>query len=100
MAGRMLVVQRRTGIFRAMHYTPNVTMAFASVEHVLPFGQMSLWGATVITNLVQLSMGSNPMTPKERREKEEKKEEEKRESGKEREKGRRKKSGKRCRIYR
>jgi len=116
MAGRMLVVQRRTGIFLAMHYTPHVTMAFASVEHVmrdvnngwrrrymhangasfffvvvyrhmmrgryygsyakprehlwgsgvrlflrmmgtgfigyvLPFGQMSLWGATVITNL-------------------------------------------------
>lgn len=115
-AGRMLVVQLVTGIFLAMHYTPHVTRAFSSVEHimrdvnngwlmrymhangasfffvvvyrhmargryygsyaqprghlwgsgvilflrmmgtgfigyVLPFGQMSLWGATVITNL-------------------------------------------------
>lgn len=116
LAGRMLVVQRVTGIFLAMHYAPHVTRAFGSVEHimrdvnygwllryihangasfffvvvyrhmmrgryygsyaqprgqlwgsgvrlffrmmgtgfigyVLPFGQMSLWGATVITNL-------------------------------------------------
>jgi quinol-cytochrome oxidoreductase complex cytochrome b subunit len=116
LAGRMLVVQLVTGIFLAMHYTPHVTLAFSSVEHimrdvnygwlvryvhangasfffvvvyrhmmrglyygsyaqprghlwgsgvrlflrmmgtgfigyVLPFGQMSLWGATVITNL-------------------------------------------------
>jgi quinol-cytochrome oxidoreductase complex cytochrome b subunit len=115
-AGLMLVVQLVTGIFLAMHYTPHVTRAFSSVEHimrdvnygwlvryrhangasfffvvvylhmmrgryygsyaqprghlwgsgvrlflrmmgtgfigyVLPFGQMSLWGATVITNL-------------------------------------------------
>lgn len=117
LAGLMLVVQIVTGIFLAMHYTPHVTRAFSSVEHimrdvnygwllrylhangasfffivvylhimrglyygsyahprghlwvsgvvifilmmgtgfigyVLPFGQMSLWGATVITNLV------------------------------------------------
>lgn len=116
-AGMMLVVQLVTGIFLAMHYTPHVDYAFASVEHimrdvnngwlmryihangasfffivvylhmarglyygsyvhprahlwcsgvllfilmmgtgfigyVLPYGQMSLWGATVITNLV------------------------------------------------
>jgi len=116
LAGIRLVVQLRTGIFLAMHYTPHVALAFASVEHimrdvnygwrmrymhangasfffiivyrhmmrglyygsymhprsylwksgvllflimmgtgfigyVLPFGQMSLWGATVITNL-------------------------------------------------
>jgi len=116
LSGRMLVVQIVTGIFLAMHYTPHVTRAFSSVEHimrdvnygwllrylhangasfffvvvyrhmmrglyygsyvsprghlwmsgvllfflmmgtgfigyVLPFGQMSLWGATVITNL-------------------------------------------------
>jgi ubiquinol-cytochrome c reductase cytochrome b subunit len=116
LAGRILVVQLRTGVFLAIHYTPHVTLAFASVEHimrdvsygwrrryrhangasfffvvvylhmmrgryygsyasprehlwgsgvilflrimgtgfigyVLPFGQMSLWGATVITNL-------------------------------------------------
>jgi len=115
LSGLMLVVQLVTGIFLAMHYTPHVDMAFASVEHimrdvnngwlmrylhangasfffivvyahrmrglyygsyahprallwcsgviifilmmgtgfigyVLPFGQMSLWGATVITN--------------------------------------------------
>ena len=115
-AGMMLIVQRVTGIFLAMHYTPHVRRAFSSVEHimrdvnygwlmrylhangasfffivvyahmarglyygsyahprahlwgsgvilfllmmgtgfigyVLPFGQMSLWGATVITNL-------------------------------------------------
>jgi ubiquinol-cytochrome c reductase cytochrome b subunit len=112
----MLVVQILTGIFLAMHYTPHVDLAFASVEHimrdvnngwllrylhangasffflvvyihmfrglyygsyaqprdhlwnsgvaillammatgfigyVLPWGQMSFWGATVITNL-------------------------------------------------
>jgi ubiquinol-cytochrome c reductase cytochrome b subunit len=114
--GLCLVIQILTGIFLAMHYTPNVDLAFASVEHimrdvnygwavryahantasffficvylhigrglyygsyrsprtllwsigviifilmmataflgyVLPYGQMSLWGATVITNL-------------------------------------------------
>jgi quinol-cytochrome oxidoreductase complex cytochrome b subunit len=112
----MLVVQIVTGVILAMHYTPNVTMAFDSVEHirrdviggriiqgvhavgasmffaavyihifrglffgsykapreilwmlgvlifilmmatafmgyVLPWGQMSFWGATVITNI-------------------------------------------------
>nr|YP_010726694.1 apocytochrome b [Cystoclonium purpureum f. stellatum]WDY85181.1 apocytochrome b [Cystoclonium purpureum f. stellatum] len=112
-----LIIQILTGIFLAMHYTPHVDLAFASVEHimrdvnygwllryihangasmffivvyihifrglyfssyskprhwvwvigviilllmiitafigyVLPWGQMSLWGATVITNLV------------------------------------------------
>jgi quinol-cytochrome oxidoreductase complex cytochrome b subunit len=112
----MLIVQILTGIFLAMHYTPHVDLAFASVEHimrdvnngwliryahangasffflvvythiarglyfgsymaprehlwasgiaifllmvltaflgyVLPWGQMSFWGATVITNL-------------------------------------------------
>ena len=112
-----LIVQILTGIFLAMHYTPHIDLAFASVEHimrdvnygwllrylhangasmffvivyihvfrgiyfgsyvkpkqwvwlvgvlilllmiitafigyVLPWGQMSLWGATVITNLV------------------------------------------------
>jgi len=116
LAGLMLVVQILTGIFLAMHYTPHVDLAFASVEHimrdvnngwliryahanggsffflvvyihigrglyygsymsprehlwasgvllfvlmmatafigyVLPWGQMSFWGATVITNL-------------------------------------------------
>lgn len=115
-AGICLVVQILTGLFLAMHYTPQVTMAFDSVEHimravnygwllryihavgasmffvvvyihilrglyygsyksprellwwlglviflimmatafmgyVLPWGQMSFWGATVITNL-------------------------------------------------
>nr|AVK39569.1 apocytochrome b [Sheathia arcuata] len=112
-----LIIQILTGVFLAMHYTPHVDLAFASVEHimrdvnfgwllryihsngasmffivvyihlfrglyfgsyiaprhfvwvigviilllmiitafigyVLPWGQMSLWGATVITNLV------------------------------------------------
>jgi len=112
-----LVIQLITGIFLAMHYTPHIDLAFASVEHimrdvnngwllrylhangasvffiivythifrglyfgsyqvprqhlwasgvtiflimmgtgflgyVLPWGQMSFWGATVITNLV------------------------------------------------
>lgn len=113
--GLCLVVQIATGIMLAMHYTPNVDLAFISVEHimrdvnygwllrylhangasmfficvyihvargiyygsylkhivwgvgvvifivmmatafigyVLPWGQMSLWGATVITNLI------------------------------------------------
>lgn len=116
LAGLCLVVQLITGILLAMHYTPNIAMAFISVEHimrdvnygwllryahangasmffiivylhmfrglyfgsymypreplwcsgvllfllmmatgfigyVLPWGQMSFWGATVITNL-------------------------------------------------
>jgi quinol-cytochrome oxidoreductase complex cytochrome b subunit len=115
-AGIALVIQILTGVFLAMHYTPNVELAFKSVEHimrdvqggwliryfhangasiffivvychifrglyfgsyiyprdrlwisgilifflmmatafmgyVLPWGQMSFWGATVITNL-------------------------------------------------
>ena len=117
LASMCLIIQIITGIFLAMHYTPHVDLAFASVEHimrdvnygwllryihangasmffvvvyvhifrglyfgsytkprqwvwvigviifllmiitafigyVLPWGQMSLWGATVITNLV------------------------------------------------
>lgn len=117
LASISLIVQIITGIFLAMHYTPHIDLAFASVEHimrdvnfgwllryihsngasmffvvvylhifrglyfssytkprhwvwiigvlifllmiitafigyVLPWGQMSLWGATVITNLV------------------------------------------------
>jgi ubiquinol-cytochrome c reductase cytochrome b subunit len=115
--GVCLILQILTGVFLAMHYTPNVDLAFISVEHimrdvnmgwamryahanvasfffifvyahigrglyygsyksprvlpwaigviilvvmmataflgyVLPYGQMSLWGATVITNLL------------------------------------------------
>jgi len=115
--GTCLIIQILTGIFLAMHYQPNVELAFDSVEHimrdvnmgwairythanvasfffifvyahiarglyygsyksprvapwsigvvilvlmiataflgyVLPYGQMSLWGATVITNLL------------------------------------------------
>lgn len=117
LAGLCLIIQIVTGIFLAMHYTPHVDLAFASVEHimrdvnngwllrylhangasmffivvflhifrglyygsyayprehlwcsgvlilflmmatgfigyVLPWGQMSFWGATVITNLI------------------------------------------------
>jgi len=116
LAGLCLVIQIITGIFLVMHYTPNINLAFISVEHimrdvnygwllryihangasmffivlyihmfrglyygsylyprqmvwsigviiylctmatgflgyVLPWGQMSFWGATVITNL-------------------------------------------------
>jgi len=116
LSGICLVIQILTGIFLAMHYTPNIDFAFSSVEHimrdvnsgwlirylhangasmfflcvyshmfrglyfgsymyprgalwvsgiliflsmmatafmgyVLPWGQMSFWGATVITNL-------------------------------------------------
>src|SRR4030067_1093661 len=51
----MLTAQIITGIVLAMHYTPHVDHAFNSVEHimrdVLPWGQMSFWAATVITNL-------------------------------------------------
>ena len=35
LSGLMLVVQLVTGIFLAMHYTPHVDMAFASVEHIM-----------------------------------------------------------------
>lgn len=115
--GLCLIIQLASGIFLAMHYTPNIELAFTSVEHimrdvnygwllryihangasmffimvfmhiarglyhgsytkpreivwsvgviiliimmataflgyVLPWGQMSFWGATVITNLI------------------------------------------------
>jgi len=30
-----LVIQLLTGIFLAMHYTPNVQLAFSSVEHIM-----------------------------------------------------------------
>ncbi|KAI5658257.1 hypothetical protein M9H77_27050 [Catharanthus roseus] len=60
--------------FLAMHYTPHVELAFNCVEHimrdveggwllcymhangaryVLPWGQMSFWGATIITSLAR-----------------------------------------------
>jgi ubiquinol-cytochrome c reductase cytochrome b subunit len=120
LAGVCLVIQILTGIFLAMHYTPHIDLAFASVEHimrdvnggwlmrymhangasmffivvychifrglyygsymaprellwcsgvvifllmmatafmgyVLPWGQMSFWGATVITNLFSVA---------------------------------------------
>ena len=32
--GMCLIIQILTGIFLAMHYTPNVDLAFASVEHI------------------------------------------------------------------
>ena len=34
-AGICLVVQILSGIFLAMHYTPNIDLAFASVEHIM-----------------------------------------------------------------
>jgi len=34
-AGICLLIQILSGIFLAMHYTPNVDMAFASVEHIM-----------------------------------------------------------------
>lgn len=33
--GTCLIVQILTGVFLAMHYTPNVEMAFSSVEHTM-----------------------------------------------------------------
>src|ERR1700727_1620437 len=35
LAGLCLVIQIITGIFLAMHYTPESTMAFSSVEHIM-----------------------------------------------------------------
>lgn len=32
--GLCLIIQIITGIFLAMHYTPNVDLAFVSVEHI------------------------------------------------------------------
>ena len=33
--GMCLVIQILTGIFLAMHYCPNVDLAFASVDHIM-----------------------------------------------------------------
>jgi len=35
LSGFCLVIQIVTGIFLAMHYTPNVELAFSSVEHIM-----------------------------------------------------------------
>jgi len=35
LAGIFFALQLATGIFLAMHYTPNVDLAFASVEHIM-----------------------------------------------------------------
>ena len=34
-AGIVLVIQILTGIFLAMHYTPQIDLAFISVEHIM-----------------------------------------------------------------
>lgn len=34
-AGICLVIQIISGIFLAMHYTPNIELAFSSVEHIM-----------------------------------------------------------------
>jgi len=33
--GLVLVIQLASGIFLAMHYTPNISLAFESVEHIM-----------------------------------------------------------------
>jgi ubiquinol-cytochrome c reductase cytochrome b subunit len=35
LAGICLAIQLLTGIFLVMHYTPNVSLAFSSVEHIM-----------------------------------------------------------------
>ena len=35
LAGFTLVIQIVSGVLLAMHYTPNITLAFASVEHIM-----------------------------------------------------------------
>ena len=35
LAGLALVIQIITGIFLAMHYTPQIDLAFDSVEHIM-----------------------------------------------------------------
>jgi len=67
MAGLFLVIQILSGFFLTMFYVPHIDYAFNSIEHiiiyilmmgtaflghVLPWGQMSYWAATVITNMV------------------------------------------------
>src|SRR5215831_14517053 len=53
LAGITLVIMILTGITLAMHYTPEANSALAAFfGYTLPWGQMSFWGATVITNLL------------------------------------------------
>jgi len=35
LSGMCLIIQILTGIFLAMHYTPHVDLAFASIEHIM-----------------------------------------------------------------
>src|SRR5271156_2947575 len=35
LAGLVFAVQVVTGVFLAMHYTPDITLAFASVNHIM-----------------------------------------------------------------
>src|SRR5919112_429582 len=64
LAALVLVMQILTGIWLTMNYKPDATKAFESVEYImrdvqwgwlirymLPWGQMSYWGAQVIVNL-------------------------------------------------
>jgi ubiquinol-cytochrome c reductase cytochrome b subunit len=38
-----LGIQILTGVFLAMHYTPNVDLAFISVEHIYTLATSTMW---------------------------------------------------------
>ena len=59
--GITIILQIITGIFLGLHYTSDLNSAYFSIFQIireiyygwcLPFGQMSFWDATVITNLL------------------------------------------------
>jgi ubiquinol-cytochrome c reductase cytochrome b subunit len=66
LAGLFFALQIVTGIFLAMHYTPHVEWAFASVEHIMTdvtggylFRYFHANGASMIFILIYLHIGRN-----------------------------------------
>lgn len=43
LAGMCLVIQLLSGLFLTMHYTPNIALAFSSVEHIMRDGVGIVW---------------------------------------------------------
>jgi len=54
--GLCLIIQILTGIFLAMHYSPNVDLAFASVEHINKISKMCSLNFAICWKLLKLEV--------------------------------------------
>jgi hypothetical protein len=59
LAGICLVIQILSGIFLAMHYTPNIELAFNSVEHIM----RDVNNGWLISTLAQVRSSGKPFVP-------------------------------------